>query len=315
MLDLAAASGAQLRQWFAGISTFLLDCDGVLWRATEPVPGVDATLKTLRAAGKRVFFVTNNSTKSRAEYVRKLKATSGIDAREEEVLSSAYAAALYCRAHGVTKKVYCVGQAGLVAELEAVGLQVLGPADFDKPFAFGACNPAELDPDVQAVVAGFDGRASYYKLAQAVSYLRYVPGCKFVATNRDATYPDTHQLVPGGGIIVGALAIGAGREPDVVAGKPSLGLLDIIAGLEGGLDAAATCMVGDRLDTDIAFGNAGRLAASLLVLTGVTERAAAEALPPGDALRPTHVLDSLGSLAGLLERAAAEAAAEDGGGR
>lgn len=304
MLDLAELPAPALRAWFAALTTFLLDCDGVLWRASEPVPGVGASLAALRAAGKRVFFVTNNSTKSRAEYVAKLRATCGIDAREDEVLSSAYAAALYCRGAGLTKKVYVLGQAGLVAELEAVGLTVLGPDDFDKPFAFGACNPAHLDPDVQAVVAGFDGRASYFKLATAVSYLRYAPGCKFVATNRDATYPDAHQLVPGGGIIVGALAIGAGREPDVVAGKPSLGLLDVIAGLPGGLDAAATCMVGDRLDTDMAFGNAGRLAASLLVLTGVTERAAAAALPPGHAARPTHVIDSLGSLAALLERAA-----------
>ena len=56
-------------------------------------------------------------------------------------------------------------------------------------------------------------------------------------------------------------------------------------------------MVGDRLDTDIAFGNAGGFAASLLVLTGVSQRAEVVNLPPGDARTPTHIVDSLGSLA------------------
>lgn len=305
-MELGNASNAELLAWFDSINTFLLDCDGVLWRATDPIVGVDKTISAIRAAGKRVFFVTNNSTKSRDEYVHKLKHTSNIDAVPEEILSSAYAAALYCKAHGINKKAYVLGQSGLVHELETVcGLEVLGPADFDKEFAFGSTNPKDLDPDVQAVICGFDGRVSYYKIAQAVSYLRYGPGCKFIATNRDATYPDSHQLVPGGGVIVGAVALGAGREPDVVAGKPSLGLLDIIADI-GGLDRSATCMVGDRLDTDILFGNNGALAASLLVLTGVTRKEDLEKFPAGDPHRPTHILGSFGSLGSMLERAKQE---------
>jgi hypothetical protein len=104
------------------------------------------------ADGKRVLFVTNNSTKSRAEYVAKLRDTCGIAAEASEVLSSAYAAALWCRGAGLTKKVYVVGQAGLAAELRAVGLEVLGMEDFEPPFAFGASRPEELDGEVQAVV-------------------------------------------------------------------------------------------------------------------------------------------------------------------
>ena len=240
-MDLGNLSPAELLAWFDNLQTFLLDCDGVLWKATERISGVDDTIRAIRAAGKRVFFVTNNSTKSREEYIEKLK-WCGIDAAAEEIISSAYAAALYCKAQGLKKKVYVLGQKGLVEELQKVGLTVLGPDDFDLPFAFGTMNPADLDPDVEAVVAGFDGRVSYYKIAQAVSYLRYRPGCKFIATNRDATYPDTHMVVPGGGIVVGAVEIGAGRSPDVVAGKPSLSLLDIIAAVDG-LDRQKTCMV------------------------------------------------------------------------
>jgi 4-nitrophenyl phosphatase len=84
-----------------------------------------------------------------------------------------------------------------------------------------------------------------------------------------------------------------------VAGKPSTSLLDIIDAA-GGLDRSRACMVGDRLDTDIVFGNAGGLSSTLLVYTGVTHPADVDALPPSDARRPTHVLQSFGDLHQLL---------------
>ena len=302
--DLAALSPAQLREWLAPLTTFLCDCDGVLWRAESGVPGVAHTVAALRARGKRVLFVTNNSTKSRRDYVAKLRSAAGIECAAEDIISSAFAAAEYCRREGVSKKAYVLGGSGLIDELRLAvpGLEVLGPDDFAKEFAFGRLKPSEhLDPDVQAVVIGFDARFSYYKLATAAMYLRYAPGCRFGATNRDASYPDAHCLVPGGGSLVAALETGAGRSPDVVAGKPSLQMLDLIDG--GALDRARTCMVGDRLDTDIVFGNAGGLRATLLVLTGISSLANAEAAD--GALRPTSSLASFGDLGALIEKAEA----------
>jgi phosphoglycolate/pyridoxal phosphate phosphatase family enzyme len=308
---LASLPPSALLAWLASLSTFLCDCDGVLWRADSGVPGVAHTVAALRARGKRVLFVTNNSTKSRRDYVAKLRSAAGIDCAAEDIVSSAFAAAEYCRREGVSKKAYVLGGSGLVDELRLAvpGLGVLGPDDFAKEFAFGALRPeTHLDPDVQAVVIGFDARFSYYKLATAALYLRYQPGCKFVATNRDASYPDAHCLVPGGGSLVAALETGSGRAPDVVAGKPSLQMLDLIDG--GALDRARTCMVGDRLDTDIAFGNAGGLRATLLVLTGISSLA--EAGTAAGPLRPTCALASFGDLGALIEKA--EAAAAQGSG-
>ena len=95
------------------------------------------------------------------------------------------------------------------------------------------------------------------KLERAASYLRYAsPRVVFVATNRDVAYPDAHQLCPGGGALVAALETGSGRSPDVVAGKPSPHLIQLVRSATG-LNPARTCMVGDRLDTDILFGNTG----------------------------------------------------------
>jgi ribonucleotide monophosphatase NagD (HAD superfamily) len=203
----------------------------------------------------------------------------------------------------------------------------VGLDDSSKHFHFGTFNPKDLDPEVEAVVsdtcsalnasrsivilfhswqvAGFDGAVSYYKLAVASSLLRYMPECKFVATNRDLSFPDTFQLVPGGGMIIAAIEAGSGRSPDVVAGKPSLGLLDIIAGACPSFDRSRACMVGDRLDTDILFGNSGGLASTLFVQTGISTQAEVDALSPGDPHRPTHVIRSFGDLARLLHLAQA----------
>ena len=306
------------RAWVGGLDAWLLDCDGVVWRGSEAVPGAGAAARALARAGKRVFFVSNNSTKSVADYVRKLRGVCGLRAAPAQVVTSSVAAAAWCGGPGGLRgaHAYVVGAPALAEALRGAGLAVDadagGLADGGRPFAFGDMAPDDLDPRVRAVVVGFDAAFSYFKLARAASYLRYgAPGAEpgaprarvaFVATNGDLSFPDEHQLVPGGGVLVRAIAIAAGREPDVVAGKPSLAMLDILAAAPDGLDRARTVMVGDRLDTDILFGTDGGLRATLLVMTGVTAHGEVDALPPGDGRRPTHVLESLGDLPALLLR-------------
>lgn len=283
-------------EFYNSVDTFLCDCDGVLWRGNDGVEGVADTVAAIKASGKRIYFVTNNSTKGRPEYVSKLKKAAGIEAEASDIISSAFAAATYVKQQGF-KKVYVIGGPGLVEELQTVaGVDCLGPEDWGKEFEFGTMKPEHLDPDVQAVVIGFDGKFSYYKLAKAACYLRYVPGCKFVATNRDSSYPDAYIFTPGGGSLVAALVTGSGREPDVVAGKPSESLLDLVQAATG-LQRSRTVMVGDRLDTDILWGNQGGLAGSLLVMTGVTHEGQLRALPQGDKHTPSHVVPSFGDLA------------------
>ena len=152
-------SNASFTSWLSTIDTFLFDCDGVLWRGGIGVPGVGATIAALEAAGKRCFYVTNNSTKTRDEYVKVLWNVSGIVATRDAVLSSAYAAAVYCRDAGINKKAYVIGGSGLVKELnEVAGLECIGAEDAGRVFEFGVHSPSNLDPDVQAVVIGFDAR-------------------------------------------------------------------------------------------------------------------------------------------------------------
>ena len=289
---------ATLPAFLSSIDTFLLDCDGVLWTGATPIPRVDRAIAALRKRGKAVFFCTNNSTKPRAKHVEVL-ARFGIPAPPESILSSAFATGVWLRSRGV-KRVYLIGEPGLAQELRDVaGVECEGPEDWGRAFALGGeSGPPPLDPSVGAVVVGFDGRFCYYKLMRAAAYIR--AGAPFVATNRDLTYPNTGGIVPGGGCVVAAVAAGAGREPDVVAGKPSPGLAALAAEATG-LAPARTAMVGDRLDTDIAFGHCAGYAARLLVLTGVTGEGALAAMPAGGAETPTHVVGSLGDLAEWLE--------------
>ncbi len=122
------------------------------------------------------------------------------------------------------------------------------------------------------MLAGLDFHINYLKLSHALHYLRR--GALFLATNVDSTFPMNHSFFPGAGS-VGAAPLaymlgGAGKEP-VALGKPSQAMMDAIEG-KFRLDRARTCMVGDRLNTDIKFGVEGRLGGTLAVLTGVNKR-------------------------------------------
>jgi phosphoglycolate/pyridoxal phosphate phosphatase family enzyme len=289
---------AQRMAWLAEIDTVMLDCDGVLWRGSAAIEGAAEAITALRRAGKRVVFVTNNSTKSRASYVHKVEETLGVKAAEEEILCSAHATAAYLQRRGVRGRVYVVGERGLCEELRAVGLETLGEEDGRIPFeASRFREEVDVPKDVVAVVVGLDTEVSYRKVAIAACLARRGPGVVFVATNKDVTFPGKDDLVlPGAGSVVAMVEAAAMRTVDATLGKPAQDMLDL-ADEAMTLDRSRTLMVGDRLDTDIAFGRRGGLR-TLLVLTGVTSRAVAEALPKDEA--PDHVLESIADILPLL---------------
>jgi len=142
-----------LPKFLSNVDTFLFDCDGVLWKGGVGINGVGAVISSLQALGKRCYFVTNNSTKSRSTYVEMLDRVSGIKTAKDFMLTSAYAAGVYLRESGITKKVYVVGDSGLCAELrEVAGVECLGFEDAGKSFSFGKVTKDELDKEVEAVV-------------------------------------------------------------------------------------------------------------------------------------------------------------------
>lgn len=275
-----------------GIDVFIFDCDGVIWRGDSLIDGIPETLARLRAAGKKMYFVTNNSTKSRAGYKKKFDSL-GLDIPAEEIFSSSFAAAAYLeqtKFKETGKKVYVIGEVGICEELDLINVPYIGgPADAGKQPNMGPGDFMEHDHDVGAVIVGFDRTINYYKIQYAQLCINEIPGCEFIATNLDAvTHLTDAQEWAGNGSMVGAIKGCTGKEPTVV-GKPSPLMIDYLCD-KLGLERSRICMVGDRLDTDVLFGTDNGLQ-SLLVLSGVTSES--KLLSPENSITPDFYSDTI----------------------
>lgn len=209
-----------------------------------------------------------------------------------EILSSSFAAAAYLTQHPLQPDqiAYVIGQQGICDELSLAGIPFIGgPSDNDKVVDLSADGILKHDPSVGAVVVGFDPHISYYKIQYAQLCIAENPGCLFIATNLDATAHLTHaQEWAEAGAMVGAIKGCTGVEP-ILVGKPAPLLLDHIATVCGS-QRARMCMVGDRLDTDMLFGQRNGLQ-TVLTLSGVTTHAALHS--EGNSVMPDYYVDSI----------------------
>lgn len=180
------------------IQNYLFDCDGVLYRGTDPMPGASETLQSLLNDGKRVFFVTNNAASSRMELKDKLEKVMKLPKdtlNEEMMIGSAYVAARYLRSHLLTenntqKRVHVIGTAGLCKEIQSAGFDVSGgPDPIDTPSGMSRDELAAYpfpEGEIDALVIGLDNDFNYRKLCIATVLLQRNPRALLVATNRDA---------------------------------------------------------------------------------------------------------------------------------
>ncbi|KAJ7392631.1 hypothetical protein OS493_010282 [Desmophyllum pertusum] len=265
--------GKKASDFVASMDTFIFDCDGVLWNEGGPLNGAVEVLQELRKLGKRIFFVTNNSSKSRAAYLKKFE-KFGIEASEEEIYCTSYAVAYYLKEIlKFDKKVFTIGTTGMVEELDALNIPHTGsgPDQSSGGYNMQEWTSFTLDPEVGAVVCGFDEHFSFHKLIKAASYLAK-ESCLFIATNCDDRFPFSSNdiVVPGTGCLVISVETAARRKAEVM-GKPERVIFDCMNSRHT-IDPSKTCMIGDRLDTDILFGNNCGLK-SVLVLTGISSLA------------------------------------------
>lgn len=237
---------------------------GVLWTLNHAIHGSPDVINRFQELGKRVYFITNNSTKTRSGFLEKAH-TLGFKITEDGIISTAYAAAKYLQKRKFDKKVYLIGSPGIAEELKSVGIEYfgLGP-DAMSTYLNGVpemMNDLKIDPDVGAVVVGFDEHFSFPKMVKAANYLED-PDCLFIATNTDERFPSKLGIIPGTGSIVRSVQTSAERNP-VVMGKPNTSIcesLDVVP--------ERTLMIGDRCNTDVLLGtNCGFQ--TLLVGTGV----------------------------------------------
>ena len=292
------------------MSVAIFDMDGVLYRGSILMPYAKETLERLRRAGWQVFFATNNSTSTRAEYVKRLNAL-GLGGDADHIVTSAYATAHYLeRLEPKPEDVLVVGADGLREEIRASGIAVrdsaslpgLEPPDSaaDDGVDPGAMRryltSVDLPPPADTVVVGLDLHLTYAKLAEAQRCL--LAGARFVCSNRDRAYPVEGRLLPGAGAVVAAIEVATGRSA-VCIGKPEPFLFEEVLRRAGKREAV---VIGDSTDYDmVAAHRVG--ARGVLILTGLTEESAVEHAR-GEAV-PDRVITSLQDLFTLPEFAGA----------
>lgn len=235
-------------QAMKGIKLFLFDMDGTLYLGNRLYPFTMDLLKTMRENGCVYRFLTNNSSKSIADYVEKLK-RMGIMVTREDFLTSSQATAYYLKQHHSGKTLYVCGTNSLKEELRGQGFSVTDNAE-----------------EAQCIVMGFDTELTFKKL-EDVSRTLSTRDIPYIATNPDLVCPTEFGSVPDCGSVCEMIFNATGKRP-VVIGKPSA-LMIQLAMENAGYTKEETCVVGDRIYTDVKCGlNAG--VTSILVLSGET---------------------------------------------
>jgi 4-nitrophenyl phosphatase len=254
------------------IKALILDMDGVLWKGDAPIGDLPATFNRIRERGLKFVFATNNGTKTPEEYQTKL-AELGVQVDASQVLTSALGIAfMLSRKYPKGTKIFVIGENGIRVALEEKGFEIL---------------PVEGAPEAQIFVMGIDRGISFQKVAEATLLVR--AGIPFYTTNADMTFPTPRGEIPGSGSWLSVVSSATGIQP-IIAGKPFPHLMEL--SLERlGTKKEETLVVGDRLETDIAAGQAVGCPTAL-VLSGVSTKTQADAWTP----KMDIIAESLSSL-------------------
>lgn len=232
-----------------GLKLYLFDMDGTLYLGDRLYSFTQELLQTIRQKGGTYLFMTNNSSKSVVDYIKKLDRL-GISATKEDFITSSQATAYYLQKHHKGQTLYVCGTNSLKQELMDNGFDVT----------------EELDK-VECIVMGFDTELTFQKLHDVSYLLLTKPELPYIATNPDLVCPTEFGSVPDCGSVCGMIYNATGKKP-VVIGKPSA-LMPQLAMERLGYGKEETCVVGDRIYTDIKSGlNAG--ITGILVMSGET---------------------------------------------
>lgn len=239
-----------LEQRIKEAELFLFDMDGTLYIGNKLFPFTKELLETISKSGKRYMFITNNSSKSVADYIKKLQSL-GINAVKEDFLTSSQATAYYLNKNHKDTVLYVLGTQSLKQELENSGYVVTD--DLSK---------------VECLVIGNDTELTFKKLEDVSRILLANKDIPYIATNPDYVCPTEFGCVPDCGSICDMLYNVCKRKP-VFIGKPSPLMIEL-AMENAGVSALKTVVVGDRIYTDVKSGiNANAI--SVLVLSGETD--------------------------------------------
>lgn len=242
-------------QDFSKINLFLFDMDGTLYLGDSLYNFTTELLEKIRSAGKKYLFMTNNSSKSVADYVKKL-AKMGIEATEDDFSTSSQATAHYLKLHHKGARLYVCGTESLKQELRKEGFTTTENVD-----------------EVDCIVMGFDTELTFKKLHD-ISFMLLTRELPYIATNPDYVCPTEFGSVPDCGSVCDML-YNATRKRPIVIGKPEA-LMPELAMAKYGYTKEETAVFGDRIYTDVKSGLKAGVTA-VLVMSGETTQEVLEA--------------------------------------
>ncbi len=218
---------------------FLFDIDGTIAVGDTLYEGSADLLSYIESIGGKACYITNNSTKSNGDYVKKFADCFGIDAQPSQFVTAGYITMLYLQEHYGNKRIFVLGTDSYIAELRANHLNIT----------------EDVEDDIACVVCAYDSELTYEKLTKTCEVL-FTTDVPFYGTNPDLCCPIDFGFIPDCGAICNMIQSATGKEP-VYLGKPSREVVDLCIRTFG-YSPEETLVVGDRLYTDIACGiNAG----------------------------------------------------------
>ena len=242
----------ELRERLSKIRHLALDMDGTIYLGSTLFPYTLKFLSDMKEAGIDYSFLTNNPSRSVADYLKKLEGL-GIQADEENMYTTSLAAIDYIKTHyPEAKRIFFLGTPSMISQFEKAGFEACADDPDDVP---------------DALVVAFDMDLNYPKLCRAAWWASQ--GIPYIATNPDRVCPTDQKVVlVDCGSMCKCIEHATGRQPDITLGKPDPNMLyGIMERLD--LKPEEVAMVGDRIYTDTATAhNAG--AFGVLVLSGET---------------------------------------------
>ena len=251
------------------IKYFLLDMDGTVYLGDEVIGDMVSTLEKLRNSGKKLIYLTNNSSSSNEKYIKKLT-KMGLYRDGDEVYTSGMATAEYLNEKFSGKTVYLLGTDSLKREFSESGIKLVD----------------DIQPDI--CVLAYDTELTYGKLCKFTKYIKN--GAYYIATHPDVNCPAPEVFVPDVGSFMALIEKSTGLKPSEIIGKPFPGMGERLK-RRLNLESNNFVMVGDRLHTDIKFGNNCGFY-TILVLSG---ESTLEDLKKYDA-KPSFILQSLNDI-------------------
>ena len=247
-------------------NSFIFDLDGTIYRGSSIIPNADKTINTLKKSGKKIVFISNKTTGSIKEYFDFLT-SQGLDIELSQIINSTIVLSKYLNKNHLNKKFFAIGEKTFVDEIVSSGLIY------------------SEDPEtIDLLLVTLDRTLNYEKLEIAARALE--KGARFFAANIDDTCPVDNGEVLDAGATISALEKRTHRKLEKNFGKPSKYMIDEVKERLGN-DFSKALLIGDRLETDIAMGNAFGLDTAL-VLTGVKN------FPNGNEhIKPTYLIDSV----------------------